>query len=669
MTVPAGGAARFDLDAFLRELDAIFAGRRGPDAAERHLRAALAHAEGLGDLGARLTILNEMMGFWRSVSRHDEAVSAARDALALADALGLAGSEAYATTLINAATALRAAGLHDEAKGVYRDALEASRATMGATDRRLAALHNNLSILHSETGALDEAAAELEAALAILEATSVDPGGDLDVATTLTNLALVEYSRGEQDRAGEHAARSIEICRRGGHERDPHFAAALAGQAEASFRMGRPADAAALYEDALGIIAECYGEDTDAYRVTAENLAQAREAAGGTDARPTAAPAPDPAAPAPDSAAARAASAPSRPAASSPVTPARPDPVKPFDQAALPDISGLELARRYWEEHGRPMLEERYPEYRGRIAAGLVGHGSDCYGFDDAASRDHDFGPGFCLWLTAADHAQIGDRLQADYEALPREFLGFPARLETTRARGEGRRVGVFEVGEFFTSLTGRPQAPTTAHEWLLLDEATLAAATNGRVFADPLGAFGKARGGFQRMPQDVRLALVSRRLGMVAQAGQYNVPRMLDRGDGAAAWLAVGEFAQASASLVFLLNGPTSVGYLPYYKWHFAALRALAARPASRLPGVVGGLEDALRLASAACFGGAGFGEGGKGAGPARAGLEAAIAGVCAAFVEELRVQGLTESDSDFLEHHRPQLAARISDPWLAAQ
>ena len=56
-------------------------------------------------------------------------------------------------------------------------------------------------------------------------------------------------------------------------------------------------------------------------------------------------------------------------------------------------------------------------------------------------------------------------------------------------------------------------------------------------------------------MPEDVRLALISKRLGMMAQAGQYNVPRMLARGDGAAAWLSIGEFVQAAASLVFLLN------------------------------------------------------------------------------------------------------------------
>lgn len=61
-------------------------------------------------------------------------------------------------------------------------------------------------------------------------------------------------------------------------------------------------------------------------------------------------------------------------------------------------MQGLEIFARYFHTVGLPMLAERFPGHVKRIAAGLVGDGSDCFGFDDKISRDHDWGPGFCLW-------------------------------------------------------------------------------------------------------------------------------------------------------------------------------------------------------------------------------------------------------------------------------
>lgn len=619
-----------DLDAVLRGLDAIFDSHEGATRAEPFLLAALSAAERLHDDGAQLSLLNELIGFYRSQSRHDDAVAAADRALAAADRMGITGTAAHASTLINAATAQRAAGHYDDALSLYDQALVVSEAVLAPADRRLAALHNNLSILLSDLGDQPRAAAELLAALTILEASSPDPAQDVEIATTCTNLALVCFSLGQDADAAAHVERSMTIHRTGSHEKDGHHAAAVAGAGEACFRMGRLSDAAAMYRTALVIIEECYGRDTDAYAVTAANLAEVeaaeREAPGAPAPRPT-----------------------SPPAATHGPTHA--------------PLTGLALAREYWEAYRVRLLED-FPHHRGRIAAGLVGHGSQCYGFDDETSRDHDFGPGFCLWLTPADHAEIGAELQARYDALPREFHGVPTHLGTPRASGAGRRVGVFEIGEFFEEITGHRQAPAAdrPHEWLMLEEATLAAATNGAVFADPLGAFGAVRSGFVRMPRDVQLALVSRRLGMIAQAGQYNVPRMLARGDGEAAWLSVAELTRAAASVVFLLNGPASAGYLPYYKWQAAALRRLSRRMGSRLPRVSEDLSQVLRAASAACFGP----DGGAGPAAARAGLVEAIERVCLQILTELRVRGLTTSDETFLERQRPFVAAHIEDDWL---
>ena len=62
-------------------------------------------------------------------------------------------------------------------------------------------------------------------------------------------------------------------------------------------------------------------------------------------------------------------------------------------------MKGLDISRAFYREYGEPMLRERFPELVPLLAAGLFGSGSECYGYDDEISRDHDFEPGFCLFL------------------------------------------------------------------------------------------------------------------------------------------------------------------------------------------------------------------------------------------------------------------------------
>ena len=679
--IPRSAAATFDAEAFLKGLDAIFEAHEGATKAEPYLLQAMDDAENAGDDAGLLTVLNETMGFYRSQGRHEDNQWIVQRSIELALRMRLEGTEAWTTTLINAATSMRAAGRYDQAEDLYRQAIDSAKTTLSPTDRRMAALHNNLSMLYSETGRPEQALHELEAALRVLEAASVDPSNDIDIAATHTNIALILLElpaderhtgpSGETEHAGapsnrmtppatspgsptdhstpaaarldeamRHARQSLDIYRTAGQEHAGHYASALAGYAQVCLAAGHADEAVRRYRQALSVIEENYGRDNDYYRITAANLVQAQEQTAESELSGVIA---TPGTATPDAAASSG--------------------TVPSDTTPTHTIPGLKLARAYWNEYGKPLIVERYPEYQGRIAAGLVGHGSECYGFDDELSHDHDFGPGFCLWLTDEDYAAIGERLQADYESLPDTFMGFGPKSQTARAQGAGRRVGVFRIGDFFESITGYRQAPPAdrPHEWLMLDEPTLAAATNGEVFADPLGAFSKTRQGFKLMPEDVRLSLISRRLGMIAQAGQYNLPRMLQRGDGAAAWCAINEFAEAVASLVFLINTPVSAGYMPYYKWRFAALRRLSRRMAARLPDVCAQLEDVLRLASAACFGGVGFGEGGKGAAPAAKQVVSIVESICAEIVAELGREGLTDSDETFLEWQRPYVEEHI--------
>ena len=692
--------ATFDTQQFLNGLDAIFDRHAAATEAGPYLEQAMVDAENAGDEAGLLTVLNETMGFYRSQGRHKENQWIVQRALELAARMGLTTgtSEAWATTLINCATSMRAAKQYDQAEDLYHQAQSVCRHSLAPTDRRLAALHNNLSMLYSETNRPDKAELELREALRIIEASSVNPDADIDVASSHTNLALTLLTEHKLEDAHWHAAKALEIYRTGHLEHSAHYASALAGFAQVCFAERRYADAVTGYRHALAVIEECYGKDTDYWRITADNLRQAEEAAAQAGVTvDNAGVAGDAGAlpqsgsrlsnsPAQDKTGANAASSPSTVSVSTGSAGAA-------EAVSACPVSGLKLARAFWTQMGKPMIAAKYPQYAGRIAAGLVGHGSECYGFDDAYSQDHDFGPRFCLWLTDEDYAAIGEQLEADYEALPRKFsvdaqghVTFEAHARsdasgafpsagagspvTPRAQGANRRDGVFRIGDFFESITGYRTAPaqTAPHEWLMLQESTLAAATNGEVFADPTGLFSKTRQGFKNMPDDVRLALISKRLGMIAQAGQYNLPRSLKRGDGAAAWLSIHEFVQATASLVFLVNVPMVVGYMPYYKWQFAALRKLSGSMFALLPNVGEQLETVMRLSSAACYGGAGFGEGGKGAATAIEKINDIVEQIAADIVKELKREHLTTSGETFLEWQRPYVEDHIAsdDPVL---
>lgn len=692
--------ATFDTQQFLNGLDAIFDRHTAATEAGPYLEQAMVDAENAGDEAGLLTVLNETMGFYRSQGRHKENQWIVQRALELAARMGLTTgtSEAWATTLINCATAMRAAQQYDQAEDLYHQAQSVCRHSLAPTDRRLAALHNNLSMLYSETNRPDKAELELREALRIIEASSVNPDADIDVASSHTNLALTLLPEHKLEGAHWHAAKALEIYRTGHLEHSAHYASALAGFAQVCFAERRYADAVTGYRHALAVIEECYGKDTDYWRITADNLRQAEEAAAQAGVTvDNAGVAGDAGAlpqsgsrlsnsPAQDKTGANAASSPSTVSVSTGSAGAA-------EAVSACPVSGLKLARAFWTQMGKPMIAAKYPQYAGRIAAGLVGHGSECYGFDDAYSQDHDFGPRFCLWLTDEDYAAIGEQLEVDYEALPRKFsvdaqgrVTFEAHARsdasgafpsagagspvTPRAQGANRRDGVFRIGDFFESITGYRTAPaqTAPHEWLMLQESTLAAATNGEVFADPTGLFSKTRQGFKNMPDDVRLALISKRLGMIAQAGQYNLPRSLKRGDGAAAWLSIHEFVQATASLMFLVNVPMVVGYMPYYKWQFAALRKLSGSMFALLPNVGEQLETVMRLSSAACYGGAGFGEGGKGAAPAIEKINDIVEQIAVDIVKELKREHLTTSGETFLEWQRPYVEDHIAsdDPVL---
>ena len=128
-------------------------------------------------------------------------------------------------------------------------------------------------------------------------------------------------------------------------------------------------------------------------------------------------------------------------------------------------MNGIELAERFYLACGRELIERTVPDAVDRIAVGIAGQGSECFGYDDELSRDHDYEPGFSIWLSDEDDIRLGVSLSRAYRSLPRTFEGVSLRSKT----GEGSRFGVLTADGFFRALLGRRDVPTDPLDWMAL--------------------------------------------------------------------------------------------------------------------------------------------------------------------------------------------------------
>ncbi|MCF0108595.1 MAG: DUF4037 domain-containing protein [Erysipelotrichaceae bacterium] len=234
-------------------------------------------------------------------------------------------------------------------------------------------------------------------------------------------------------------------------------------------------------------------------------------------------------------------------------------------------MKGIDLSRGYYEEYGKPMLEENFPDLLPYIAVGFVGSGSERFGFDDEISQDHDYEPGFCIFIPGED---VIDRKQAfqlerAYAKLPKEYMGF--RRQQVAPVG-GDRNGVIRTAEFFKKAVGAEDGNLTIQQWLEIPDYALAEAVNGEVFYDGYGEFSQIRERLMEFPEDIMLKRLAGALLIMAQSGQYNFNRCLKHGEVEAAQFACNEFVNATLKAEFLLQGR----YMPYYKWSFRALKQL---------------------------------------------------------------------------------------------
>ena len=501
-----------ELGNFFKELDTMFRTKNIKDA-ENYIIESMKLVQEERDFPALLSIANELGGIYRVTNRFEEAKKVYAIALEVIKLLELENTEQHGTTLLNLASIYAEAKEASEALKLYEKAAAIFERIGLRQDYRMAALYNNVSHAYDMLEKPDQALDYAQRSLAVIKNLN---GHDVELATTYTTLASRYISQQENGKAIDCLKEAEKLFLNLPGKFNVHYAATLNSMGEVYYRQGRYRDAAGSFEKALEIIKENYGENKS-YIEVSKNLAMTNEMSGAGSMR----------------------------------------------------MTGLGLSESYFNEYGIKMMQEKFPQYRKYMAAGLVGEGSECFGFDDELSESHDFGPGFCIWLSDETYREIGVQMKGAYEQLPKSFKN-KHRVETLQGGG---RVGVFSIGDFYRKYIGCAEAPKTNVEWFFAPETSYSTVTNGKIFEDNLGEFTKVRNDLLCFyPRDVLLKKLAARMAMMSQAGQYNYERCMRRNEQMAAYLSCAEFVKATASVVYLLNRK----YMPFYKWMFKGMKSL---------------------------------------------------------------------------------------------
>lgn len=302
---------------------------------------------------------------------------------------------------------------------------------------------------------------------------------------------------------------------------------------------------------------------------------------------------------------------------------------------------GLDLCRQYFETEALPRLKNDFKEVFPRISAGLVGNGSECFGYDDETSRDHDWGIDFYIWVSEEDRALIPELTFWKRMLLEKHA---PPKFKRSRTN-HGAEISVMTCGDFYKSLIGTSNRPTDLVRWLRIPEENLAMAVNGSVFVDNLGEFSEVRNALlEHYPEDVRLKKIAAKCMSIAQTGQYNHIRMANRNEYVVVHIVIAKFVEQVTGLVFLLNKT----YQPYYKWSQRKLRELPI-----LGKDISDLLNELILIP-------GYDS------QALSKQKDVIDKICAILVVELQHQRITDSNDYFLARHGESVQSKIADSLL---
>jgi len=241
--------------------------------------------------------------------------------------------------------------------------------------------------------------------------------------------------------------------------------------------------------------------------------------------------------------------------------------------------NAISLSKAFFNEVVRPAMERTCPAVLDAAACGRFGWGSECFGMDDAISRDHHWGPRIDLLLPDKLFHETPETVWRDVsQHFPDTFRGF--KLEPGHVGGAG--LAPESIDAFLMRTIGRVTVPVSAEDWLGIPEEDIPHVINGEVWHDGAGQFSRMRavlGAYY--PDEVWRRRLANWCRYASGMGLYALHRALLRENWAFAHTTMARALKLTMELTFMLNRT----YFPYDKWLYPTFRGLPELAPEMLP------------------------------------------------------------------------------------
>lgn len=542
------------------------------------LEEAIDIAYSIGDNKKLVELLNDYGGALRNTGDYENSIKSLGIAKSLIEAYYDTNSEAYANTIMNLANAHRmnfnkkdALQLFEKANSIYEN--------LNLFNYSYASNANNLALLYLENGNSEKAYKLLKKAEEILK---IIPHHSIQLATTYNNLFDVCLTLNKNDEAKEYIFKAKDFLEKKISPNNPLYASVINNLAKYYYSIGDISKSESLYHISLKIIENTYGVNSEAYKNILSNLSYLKKN----------------------------------------------NLIKKESNDLSNSKKGLEISEDFYFKDIKPFIHKNYSEYVKYSAFALVGQGSECYGYDDEISRDHDFYKR-CIWFLPKE---IRSKLPIDKINISNGFLE------------------INSIEDFYKYYTLYERGPYTLEEFRKVPTDFLSVATNGKVFEDNYNLFTSIRNRLlEYYPRDLVLKKLAYLCNKIAQSGQYNYERCLKRNNLMGAHLALSEFLTYYCEFIHLINKK----YMPFYKWQYNSLKNLPTLGSDSAKNI----DKLLSLNDV-------------NNGKEKINI---IENMCQVLVKYLNDNNLSNSKSDFLRYHSDEIVKKIinedlkkEDTWI---